>query len=219
MNTGSTPAANSTPAPPKPPANIWRKAWRIIYWLSILAGAWTLVLMLRRVPAPQVTLSPQAAQSAQEKLGALAAHPEPSLSSREPQHIALTEEELNSYLAVHLRLERGAPGADASAGQVKSSVRDVKVTLDGDRARVFAVFNLAGKDVTLQLEGRLRVAGGYLRFEPTGGSLGELSLPQSALAAVITRLMDNPQNRESFRMPPAIRDIRVENSELVIERQ
>ena len=212
-------AARLTPASPKPPTSVWRKAWRVIYWLSILAGAWTLVLMLRRAPEPLVSVSPQAARSAENKLAALAAPPEPSLTPSEPRRVALTEEELNSYLAAHLALQGGAPGAEPTAGQAKSSVRDVKVTLQGDRARIFAVFNLAGKDLTLELEGRLHVVQGYLRFEPTGGNLGDLSLPQSALDAAVSRLVDNPQNRESFRVPPGIRDIRVENGELVIERQ
>jgi len=218
MNAGSMPAANPVPTPPKPPTSIWRKAWRVIYWLSILAGAWTLVLMLRRAPTPQVSVSPQAARSAEKKLAVLAAPPEPSLTPGEPQRIALTEQELNSYLAAHLALQGGMPGAEPTAGQVKSSVRDVKVTLAGDRARVFAVFDLAGKDLTLELEGRLHVVDGYLRFEPTGGSLGDFSLSQ-AVAAVIPRLVENPITGASFRVPPGIRDIRVENGELVIERQ
>jgi len=175
--------------------------------------------MLRRAPEPQVSVSPEAARSAENKLAALAVPPAPSLAPGEPQRIVLTEQELNSYLAAHLALQGGAPGAEPVAGQARSSVRDVKVTLAGDRARVFAVFNLAGKDLTLELEGRLHVLDGYLRFEPTGGNLGDLSLPQSALAAAVSRLFDNPVNRENFRMPPEIRDIRVENGELVIERQ
>jgi len=205
-------AARLTPASPKPPTSVWRKAWRVIYWLSILAGAWTLVLMLRRAPAPPVSVSPQAEHSAENKLAALAAPSEPSLTPGEPQRIALTEEELNSYLAARLALQGGP------AGQANSSVRDVKVMLHGDRARVFAVFNLAGKDLTLELEGRLRVVDGYLRFEPTGGKLGDFSLSQT-VAAVIPRLVENPVTGASFRVPPGIRDIRVENGELVIERQ
>ncbi|HKO04420.1 MAG TPA: hypothetical protein VJW51_06710 [Candidatus Acidoferrales bacterium] len=116
-------------------------------------------------------------------------------------------------------LQGGAPGAEPGVEQVKSSVRDVKVTLQGDRARVFAVFNLAGKDLTLKLEGRLHVVDGYLRFEPTAGNLGDFSLPQSALAAAVSRLMDSPENHESFRVPPGVRDIRVQDGELVIDRQ
>jgi hypothetical protein len=186
-------------------------------------GIWTLVLMLRRAPVPRVQVSPQAARSAEEKLQTLALPP--SAASAAPAGtVTLTEEELNSYLAQHLTLDPGAAGADASAGnpsldQVKSSVRGVKVTLEGDRARAYVVFNMAGKDLTLQLEGRLHVADGYLRFQPTAGSLGDFTLPQSALDAAVSQLFGSHENREKFRVPPDIRDIRVENGQLVIERQ
>jgi hypothetical protein len=215
----STSASRPSPTAPKPPASVWRKAWRVFYWLSILAGAWTLVLMLRRAPAPQVTVSPQAAKSAQQKLETLAVPPSLSREPNQSRRIELSEEELNSYLVAHLALGGGDAGAEPTVEQLRSSVRDVKVTLQGDHVGVFAVFDLAGKDLTLQMEGRLHVADGYLRFEPTGGNLGDLALPQSALSAAVTHLFENPENREKFRVPPEIRDVRVENGALVIERQ
>ena len=192
-----------------------RKIWRVIYWGSIIAGAWGIFLMLRRAPAPQVSTSPGAALSAQQKLSELGAPQTPSLSPGEPERIVLTEEELNSLLAERLQ----AANAQALPQQGIGSVRDMKVTLSGDRARIFGLFTVAGKDLTLELEGRVRVVDGYVRFEATGGSLGDLALPKSALEPVIARMFDNAETRESFRMPPGIRDIRVENGELVIERQ
>ena len=174
--------------------------------------------MLRRAPAPQVTVSPQAAQSAQRKLESLVVPPSLSRAPNESRRIELSEEELNSYLAAHLALG-GAEGEEPTVEQLRSSVHDVKVTLQGDQVGVFAVYSLAGKDLTLQMEGRLHVVNGYLRFEPTGGNLGDLALPQSALSAAVSRLFENPENREKFRVPPEIRDVRVENGALVIERQ
>jgi hypothetical protein len=214
------------PAPPGPRVpekkspGVWRRLGRLHYWITILAGVWTLVLILRRAPTPQIAVSPQAARSAEGKLQELTAPP-PASAAGEAQKIALTEEELNSYLASHLDLNAGgdASGSDPSIEKLKSSVRDVKVSLEGDRARAYVVFNLAGKDLTLQLEGRLHVVGGYLRFEPTSGSLGDFNLPQTALDTAVGRLFDSPENRKQFRVPQGIRDIRVENGQLVIERQ
>ncbi|HMD32401.1 MAG TPA: hypothetical protein VKG84_10865 [Candidatus Acidoferrales bacterium] len=213
------PTANSPPAPPKPPASIWRKAWRVFYWASIVAGAWMLVLMLRRAPSPQVTVSPQAAQSAEQKMLALATPPSLVSEPNESRRIELSEEELNSFLAAHVPGGGGEENAEPTVDQLQASVQSVKVTLQGDQASIFAVMNLLGKDLTLQLQGRLHVVGGYLRFEPTGGNLGDLALPQSALSAAVTRLFDKPENREKFRVPAEIRDVRVENGALVIERQ
>lgn len=207
--------AGQIPGASKPPASLARRIWRVIYWGSIIAGAWGLILMLRRAPMPQVTTSPEAAQSAAQKLSALVAPSDASRSPGGPQRIALTESEVNSFLAERLLTAGGGAPRETGIG----TLRDLKVTFSGDRARFFGLFSVVGKDMTLEIEGRLHVAEGYVRFEPTGGSLGELGLPQSAVAAVISKIMDSPEARESFRLPASIRDVRVENGELVIERQ
>ena len=217
MNVPQTPAAGPAAAAPKLPPGIGRQIWRVIYWGSILIGLWWLILMLRRAPAPPVTRSAEAARSAQQKLDTLAAAP-PSLTSGGHVRIVLTEEELNSLLAARLGIRSG-PEDEPSVEQLKSSVRNVQVSLTADRAQAYVLFNLAGKDLTILLEGHLHVAGGYLRFQPTGGSLGELALPQSALDAAVARIYSDPEKRESFRVPPEIRDIYVENGALGIERQ
>jgi len=171
--------------------------------------------MLRRAPEPQVATNQEAAQRAAQKLQGIVSPESLSLSPGDHQRITLTEEEVNSLL--QQRMPDAA--SDQIPGQWMGSVRELKVTFSGDRARIFSLFSLAGKDITLQMEGRLHISGGYLRFEATGGDLGELSLPSSALDMFISRLLDNPGVREGFRMPAGIRDVRVENGELVIERQ
>jgi len=81
------------------------------------------------------------------------------------------------------------------------------------------VFDFHGKDLSLQLEGKLVMQGGYLRLIPTGGKLGSLPLPQATLESAAQRLFDAPENREKFRLPPHIRDIRVERGELIVSSQ
>jgi hypothetical protein len=140
---------------------------------------------------------------------------------------------LNSYLASHLDISpatptksapNSTPSRDANASptppgspaeQVRSSVRDVKVELVQDRVRAYVVFDFHGKDLTLQIEGRLASANGYLRFEPVSGQLGSLPIPQSALDTAVQRMMDAPENREKLKLPPEIADLRIENGELM----
>jgi hypothetical protein len=110
-----------------------------------------------------------------------------------------------------------APEADPTLEQVQSSVREVKVTLTEDRVQAYVLFDFHSRDFSLILDGRLHVAGGYLRFEPTSGKIGSLPLPQSALDSAVTRLLNAPENREKMRVPPEIRDIRVQNGELLVE--
>jgi hypothetical protein len=109
------------------------------------------------------------------------------------------------------------PEADPTIEEVKSSVRDVKIALADDRVQAYVLFDFHGKDLSLILEGHLHVVNGYLRFEPTSGKLGSLPLPQSTLESAVTRLFDAPENRERMRVPLEIRDVRIENGELVVE--
>ena len=110
-----------------------------------------------------------------------------------------------------------APEADPTIEEVQSSVRDVKIALADDRVQAYVLFDFHGKDLSLILEGRLHVENGYLRFEPTSGKLGSLPLPQSTLESAVGRLFDAPENREKMRVPPEIKDIRIENGELLVE--
>jgi len=144
----------------------------------------------------------------------------------------MDETELNSYLASHLALAgNGAPNPAPAGGaqsapngatptpqeveQMRSNVRDVKVQLIDDRVKAYVVFDVHGKDMTLQLEGRLGAQNGYLHFEPLGGQIGSLPIPQSTLESAVQRLMNSPENREKLRLPSEISDLRIQNSEVV----
>ena len=99
---------------------------------------------------------------------------------------------------------------------MRSNVRDVKVQLIDDRVKAYVVFDVHGKDMTLQLEGRLGAQDGYLRFEPVSGQIGSLPIPQSTIESAVQRLMDSPENREKLKLPPEIAGLRIENGEIVV---
>ncbi len=46
--------------------------------------------------------------------------------------------------------------------------------------------------------------------------LGSLPIPQATVDRVVGSLFDSPENRERFRVPPDIRDLKIENGELVV---
>jgi hypothetical protein len=210
--------------------------FRIVRWSTYGAALLTLALVLHKSPAPIVQTSPQAAARAEEKFQDVAN----SVNSGQPATLRLDETELNSYLVSHLDLQggpgladatgTGAPSASANpAGnraaaatsnneveQMRSNVKDVKVELIEDRVRAYVVFDLHGKDLSLQLEGKLGVHDGYLRFEPVSGQIGAMPLPQSALESAVQKMMESPENREKLRLPENISDLRIENGEVVV---
>jgi hypothetical protein len=89
------------------------------------------------------------------------------------------------------------------------------VELIDDRVRAYVAFDFHGKEMTLQLEGRLAANNGYLRFEPVSGQIGSLPIPQSTLETAVQKMMDSPENREKLKLPAEISGLRIEKGELL----
>ena len=87
--------------------------------------------------------------------------------------------------------------------------------MEGDQVHAYVVFDVHGKDMTLQLVGRLGSADGFLKFEPISGQLGSLPIPQSTLETAVQRLMESPENREKLRLPSDVSEMHIENGQLV----
>jgi hypothetical protein len=100
--------------------------------------------------------------------------------------------------------------------QVQSSVKDVKVDMNGDVVTAYVIFDFHGKEMSLELDGHLRSENGYLRFEPISGKLGSLPLPQSTLDSAVEKLMASPENREKLRLPDDVSDIQIVDGHAVI---
>jgi hypothetical protein len=206
----------------------WRRIFRIFRWTTYATVLVAILMIMHAAPPPPVVTSSQAAGRAEQKLQDV----EQAVSAGQPATLRLDETELNSFLASHLDISSNAaasaapppsaPTPSTPAGtppadieQARSSVRDVKVQLIEDRVRAYVVFDFHGKDMTLQLEGRLGASDGYLRFEPVSGQLGALPIPQSTLDAAVRRMMDSPENREKLRLPAEMSDLKIENGEII----
>ena len=207
------------PLPPfeEPKVSLFRLVFRILRWSTYVLTLITLILLLHKTPPPAVASTPQAAASAEEKVSQV----QQSVLEGQPATLRLDETELNSYLANHLDLSASSPSSgtgtptDTDVEQVRSSVRDVKVQMEGDQVHAYLLFDLHGKEMSLDLVGRLGAADGYLKFEPISGHIGSLPIPQSALESAVKQLMESPVNREKLRLPSDVSDLRIENGELV----
>ena len=232
-------ATPTSPMGAPKPVSAWVWAFRCLRWSTYLAALITLILLLHKTPPPAVEVSPQAAARAEQKVEQV----QQSVAQGQQATLRLDEPELNSYLASHLALSPSANAAatntpaatDTSSAasnsnatsnpsdtlspadieQARSSVKDVKVQMEGDQVRAYVVFDVHGKDMTLQLVGRLGSADGFLKFEPISGQLGSLPIPQSTLESAVERLMDSPENREKLRLPSDITEMHIENGQLV----
>ena len=227
MTTPNQPASQAQPKP----VSAWVWAFRCLRWSTYLAALITLILILHKTTPPPVQVSPQAAARAEQKVSEV----EQSVSQGQQATLRLDEAELNSYLASHLSsapdvtVPQAAPSnadpaspanpgqfpSGADVEQMRSNVKDVKVQMEGDLVKAYLVFDLHGKDMTLQLAGKLGASNGYLKFEPVSGQIGSLPIPQSALESAVRQLMESPENREKLKLPSDVSDMHIENGELV----
>lgn len=208
--------------------SVWRLIFRLVRWSTYAAAAVTLILALHKTPPPPVETNPQAVARAEQKFE----DAERAVANGQSATIRVDETELNSYLSSHLELSgkeaaksvvpaEQPGGSDGSAPtakdveQMRSNVRDFKIQLEDDRVKAYVLFDVHGKDMTLQLEGRLAAQNGYLTFQPVSGQIGSLPIPQSGLESAMRRLMESPENREKLKLPPQIADLHIENGEVV----
>ena len=221
-----------------------KTAYKIFRWFSLASLVITILLVLHKSPLPAVTVDPAAAQRAEQKFEAAAeakAQGQPAqvqldsteLNSFLAHNLELAgsapassaaEPDANASPAVTPAAVPAMPVVDPNAPkrdlpsveEVQSSVRDVRVDMEGDLIKTYVLFNLHGEDISLELEGHLGAENGYMKFEPVGGKIGSLPLPQSALDTAVSRMMNSPENHEKLRLPDDVSDIQVQDGQVVL---
>lgn len=214
----------------------FRRFYRVFRWVGLAAVVLVLFLIFRTSPPPRIAATPEAAKRAEVKIQRFQSY----LGRGTEHRLEMDESELNGWLSDNLVLKKtpgsspvrpqpaqpwidlgetdaGGPSTSQEAlEKAQSSVRDVKIELLEDSLHMYAIFDLHGMDLSLELEGRPIVRDGYIRLDPTRGKLGSFPLMAGTLKSATDRLFDSPENREKFKLPPEIQDIRVENGQLVI---
>lgn len=230
------PKGNPVPDPHASRMNTLVLIFRIVRWTVYACVLIVLILLLHKSAPPAVSTTPEAAARVEQKFQDV----QQAVAQGQPATLRMDETELNSYLASRLVLSGGqAPNTAANAApggtpggapnaeqptmddveQMRSNVKDVKVQLIDDRVRAYVVFDVHGKEMTLQLEGKLGADNGFLRFEPVSGQIGALPIPQATLEAAVRRMMESPENREKLKLPSDVSDLKIENGEVVAKYQ
>ncbi len=203
------------------------KPQRIISYATLAISIVTLVLVLRR-PAPVAAPAAPAAaaaraQSFQEKIDRLE---QPKASDTPADEVRITPDEINAALAQAagtLPVSGPSPGGSSPGASSPSasmefpgpvpSVKDYQVSMDGDLVRGQFVTQIAGKDVYLTLAGHVGAKDGYATFDATEVKIGNLSVPVSLINDVLQKKL--AEQRDQLKLPPNVKDIKVENGQLV----
>ena len=209
------------------------KVQRIISFATLAISIVTLVLVLKR-PAPVATALPPAAaaasvQSFQEKVNQLA---QPKAPGEGQSEVRINSNELSAALAQAAGLMPAAVTPASTGSSTNSSantsaptgsamefpgavpnVKDYQVTMDGDVVRGQFLTQIAGKDVYLTLAGHLGSKDGYATFDATEIKVGDLSVPVSLVNEVLQKKLN--EQRDQLKLPSGVKDLKVENGELV----
>ena len=225
--------------------SVGKYIYQSLGWVCTGALAMALILMLRKSPEPNVPYDPAAAARVQQKFAAAdqakaAGQPaqvsidRTELNSYLQQNLQVQGSSPSNAAGSSTTASSSDPGSASNGAssentpadpladtnltqeQVASAVKDVKVDMDGDLIKAHIIFDLHGKDMSLDLDGHLVSEDGYLKFEPVDGKLGSLPLPQSVLDAAVDKLMSSPENREKMKLPDDINGIQIVNGQAVV---
>jgi hypothetical protein len=202
------------------------KLQRIISFATLAISIVTLFLVLKR-PAPVAPALPPAAtaanaQSFQDKVNELE---QAKGSGQGENEVRINSGELSAALAEATGMLPAASTANPSANPSSitpvtefpgavPNVKDYQVSMDGDIVRGQFLTQIAGKDVYLTLAGHLGSKDGYATFDATEVKVGDLSVPASLVNGVLQKKL--AEQHDQLKLPDNVKDIKVENGELVL---
>lgn len=201
------------------------KLQRIVSFATLAISIFTLVLVLKR-PAPVAPVAAPAAaaanaQSFQEKVNQLV---QPKAPGEGETEVRMNSGEVSAALAQAAGLLSPVAPANTSTSAPSAgpamefpgavpSIKDYQVSMDGDLVRGQFLTQIAGKDVYLTLAGHLGSKDGYATFDATEVKVGDLSVPASLVNEVLQKKL--AEQRDQLKLPNNVKDLKVENGELV----
>ena len=210
------------------------KKWkidRIIRIATLLSIIVVIVLVLKKpapVAPPQAPAAAAAnAQSFQDKMAQLEQVPprsadttetgEAAPSSTPPTEVRISSDEVNAALAQAAGSVSGtAPlSPNSELGTGTPTIKDQRVSFEGDTVHGQFLVTVAGKDVWLTLSGHLGAKDGYATFEPTEIKLGDMNVPVSLVNGVLQKKL--AEQRGQMKLPDSVGGMKIENGELVLQ--
>ena len=214
---------------------------RIISIATLLASLIAIVLVLKKpapvsVPQPAAAVAAnaqsfdqkmaqleQASQQAQANGGSSPQSSPPqtaqpsSASSKAEVHI--NSDEISAVLAQSLGFAGGAStlSPDTNIGSAAPTIKDQRVTFEGDIVHGQFLTEVAGKDVWITVSGHIGESGGYATFDPTEFKVGDLNVPVALINPTLQKKL--AEERDRMKLPDFVGDVKVQNGELVMQQK
>ena len=138
----------------------------------------------------------------------------PAESAKPEVHI--NSDEISAVLAQSLgtgNLTQLTP--DSSIGSMAPTIKDQQVSFDGNLVHGQFLTTIAGKDVWITVSGHIGDQDGYATFEPTEFKVGDLNVPVSLVNPALQKKL--AEQRDRLKLPDGGGNLKVENSELVMQ--
>jgi hypothetical protein len=204
---------------------------RIISIATLVASLIAIVLVLKEptpVAQPQAPATIAAnAQSFDQKMTQLeqaaqqaqaSASSQSSSGSSPKTEVRINSDEIGAVLAQSLGTAGGAAlTPDSNLGGAAPTIKDQKVSFDGDLVHGQFLTEIAGKDVWVTVSGHIGEKDGYATFDPTEFKVGDLSVPVSLVNPSLQKKL--AEERDRMKLPDFVGSVRVENGELVMQQK
>lgn len=207
---------------------------RIISIITLLASLIAVVLVLKK-PAPVAhSQAPGAitenAQSFDQKMAEFEqATQAPSASSATSDtdststkaEVRINSDEVSAVLAQSLgtgaAVTPTSSGGSAAPTIAAPTIKDQQVNFDGDVVHGQFLTQIAGKDVWITISGHLGEKDGYATFDPTEFKIGDLNVPVSLVNPALQKKLI--EQRDRLKLPDNVGNLKVENSQLVMQQK
>ena len=111
----------------------------------------------------------------------------------------------------------GELSPNSNVGNGAPTIKDERVSFEGDVVHGQFLAEVAGKDVWVTVSGHLGAKDGYATFDPTEFKLGDMSVPVSLVNPSLQKKL--AEQRDRLKLPDYVGDVKVENGELVMQQK
>ena len=196
-----------------------KKIYKIARWIVLAALIVVIVFALKKPQPPAPPLAPAAvkeqAQQFETKLQQIEIA-EQQGSNPAPEATTFTSSEVNAFIQDASERAKEEAAKQPTLAEAQAEVKDTQVAFSGNEVIAQAVTVRYGQDVYITVRGRLAAENGYLRFDPTGFKIGDLSVPVGMVNPTLQKKLNDPDTHEKLRLPAFVQDLRIENGQLVV---
>jgi hypothetical protein len=165
-----------------------------------------IVLVLLKPSVPPVPTDAGAANAFDQKFRDL----KDALQRGLPKEIHITETEINSKLQKTIGSSQGSKDGRA---KMKAAV----LHFDGDGFSGLFTLDVHRVSLYVSLGGKVGVQNHSIQFTPTEVKLGRLPMPVFLVKSTVHEKLNSPELRDRMKLPEQVKDIHIENHELVVQ--